>query len=105
MAKDEHDERQIRCRRLGHVVYFSYCRAPGRETPCPKIADCWFEKFDVAGFLRTHYTDDEINEILEPPKPKMATLVELIQQAQERAKRQEKEGGAGTAEGKGGRGK
>jgi len=71
---------------LGHEVGFAYCRAPGAELPCRKILDCWFETFDVEAFLREHYSEEEIGEVLAPPRPKLVSLVELIQQAQERAK-------------------
>lgn len=85
MAIDDHDKRTIRCRRLGHELTFGYCRRPGGELPCSKIFDCWFEIFDVEGFIRQHYPEDQIQQILAPPQPKMASLLDLIQQAQKNA--------------------
>ena len=72
---------------LGHEVPFSYCREPGKDLPCRKVLDCWFETFDVNGFIRTFYTDDQIKQMLAPPADKMLTIVDLIQQAKDRAKR------------------
>ena len=82
MDIEEHDKRNIRCRMLGHELTFGYCRQPGRDLPCAKIFDCWFEIFNVEEFMREHYTEEQIRQILTPPKPKMASLLEIIQQAQ-----------------------
>ena len=69
---------------LGHDIAFAYCRAPGRDLPCRKVFDCWFETFDVQGFIREHYTTEQIERILAPRQDKAATLVELIQRARQR---------------------
>ena len=81
MSINEHDQRLIRCRMLGHDLNFGYCREGVGELPCRRIFDCWFEQFDVESFMREHYTKEQIEKILTPPKPKMASLIELIQQA------------------------
>lgn len=83
MSIEQNDERRIRCRILGHEVKFSYCRQPGREIPCGKIFDCWFEIFDIEEFIRGHYTQEQIQQILAPSKPKMVSLMELIQRAKD----------------------
>jgi len=62
-------------------VSFSYCRAPGRELPCGKVFDCWWETFDVESFIRGHYCEADIRKILAPPKDKAVTLAELIEKA------------------------
>jgi len=81
-----HDGRKRRCPMLGHDVPFSYCRQPGRELPCGKVGDCWWETFDVESFVRTHYSEDQIRQILAPPKPKALSLVELIAKARRQSK-------------------
>ena len=91
MSINEHDDRKLRCRMLGHEVAFAYCRAPGTNLPCRKILDCWFETFDVQSFLREHFSQEQIAQILTPPAPKIASLVDLIQQAQNRAKQNDVE--------------
>jgi len=88
MAEDltAHDGRERRCPKLGHPVPFSYCRAPGRSMPCPKVFDCWYETFDVETFVRAHFSEDEIAAILAPPPDKRVTLYELIQRAKKAGK-------------------
>ena len=79
---DHHDHRVRRCPMLGHEVQFAYCRAPGAPLPCGRVLDCWWEQFDVRGFLQTHYSPQQVRQILAPRQPKVATLIELIQKAQ-----------------------
>lgn len=86
MSMDEHDSRVMYCRMLGHQVPFSYCRQTASGQPCRKIFDCWYQQFDIQQFMQSHYSQDQIDQILAPPKPKMTTLVELIRQAQENAR-------------------
>lgn len=78
----EQDHRSRRCPMLGHDVHFSYCRGPGRNLPCRRILDCWFELFDVRTFVRSHYSEEQIAETLRPRQEKVVTLVELIRRAQ-----------------------
>lgn len=73
---------QIRCRRLGHDIPFSYCRKENKGHPCFKIIDCWYEHFLVEDHLRKELDPDEWDRLFEgPPKPKLLSLVELIEQA------------------------
>ena len=66
---------------LGHHVQFSYCRKPGKEQVCRKIADCWFTKIDIKTYLKENYTAEELSEAFTPPQPKMTTLMELVAKA------------------------
>jgi len=75
------DARKRRCPMLGHDVSFSYCRAPGRELPCGKIFDCWWETFDVESFVRAHFSEADIRKILAPRQDKASSLVDLIDKA------------------------
>jgi len=70
---------------LGHEVSFGYCRQGGTELPCRKIFDCWFETFDIKDFMQQNYTEEQIQQILSPPTPKLTSLYELIQQARKNA--------------------
>jgi hypothetical protein len=48
--------------------------------------DCWWEIFDVVGYLRRCFPEPEIQRLAAArPKPKVTHLVELIRQAKERA--------------------
>ncbi len=80
-----HDHRTRRCPMLGHDVPFSYCRAPGRPLPCSRVGDCWWQTFDVQGFIRSHYSDEDIRQILAPPTDKRASIAELIEKARRNA--------------------
>ncbi len=73
---------------LGHEVPFGYCRKGAVGQGCRKILDCWFQVFDVEKFLKEHYSEQEIQNLTAPPRPKMTTLVEMIRQAQQTAEDQ-----------------
>jgi hypothetical protein len=75
------DNEEIYCRRLGHHLAFRYCRTERGGVPCSKILDCWFEKLPIEEFIRSNYSEAEIEAITAAPKPKVATLFDLIEQA------------------------
>ena len=75
-----------RCPRLGSAVPLTYCLScePIRR-PCFKVIDCWWEIFDVVGYLRDNLPEEEFNQLLDArPKAKICSLVELIEQAKQR---------------------
>ena len=85
---NEHDQEvNLRCRRLGHEVAFGYCRQETRGQPCRLILDCWWERFDVRGFLQAHLTEGAMAQVestgAAPPPAKVLSLVDLIQRAKE----------------------
>ncbi|MBN1436597.1 MAG: hypothetical protein JW936_05955 [Sedimentisphaerales bacterium] len=94
MSIDQNDQRTRRCPRLGHEINFEYCRkgsrVTGRDCPCRKILDCWFETFDVQAFMLENYGPEIIEQITALPQPKITSLIDLIQQAQQAAKNAEK---------------
>lgn len=82
------DDHKIRCRKLGHLIYFSYCRTENDGLPCIKTLDCWFPHFSVEAFLRDKLTPEEFAEAFaKVPKPKVLSLVELIERAQKNTKK------------------
>ena len=85
--KTMHDNKTIRCKRLGHPVAFRYCRTEAEGKLCPQILNCWWQVFDVRAFLSD--TDPEaLDELTErPSQPKLATIVDLIEAAKRRARR------------------
>ncbi len=85
MSIQEHDDKLMHCRMLGHEVPFKYCRTGATGQPCRKIFDCWFQTFNVEAFMREHYTAEAIEAVLTPPKPKITALVDLIRQTQKPA--------------------
>ena len=82
----ENDHREIRCPMLGHPLQFSYCRSANLGDPCRKIFDCWFERFDVESFVKANFSDETIEKIFEPAKPKMFSILEIAQRAMAKQK-------------------
>ena len=76
-----------RCPRLGGEVTFGYCKVCGEEKePCFKIFDCWWERFDVVGYMRACLPPETFHKLSKnrTPPGKVASLVDLIRQAQDR---------------------
>lgn len=85
----EHDQEVLpRCRRLGQEVTFGYCRQETRGLPCRLILDCWWERFDVRGFLQAHLSPEAMAQVeragTSPPPAKVLSLLDLVEQARER---------------------
>ena len=79
---EQFDEHSIYCRMLGHDLTFKYCRFTGDGVFCRKIFDCWHDKIEVGRFVKTYFSDDEIQAVLHPPAPKLHTLLNLIEKAE-----------------------
>jgi hypothetical protein len=80
-SKPPDDEHQIRCPKLGHQIYFSYCAKENQGVPCYRTLDCWL----VAAFFEKALTPAQWKAAFEkPPKPKMISLLEMIEQAKNR---------------------
>ncbi len=82
----EPERLERRCPRLGGDVAFGYCRVCGEgRTPCFKVFDCWWERFDVVAHMQTCLTPDAFAALsARRAQPKVASLVDLIRQAQAR---------------------
>ena len=81
------DTYQIRCQKLGHQIYFSYCRQENMGLHCFKTLDCWYIHFQVMDYLKNDLTAEEWQESFEKPaKPKMLSMVEILEQVQKRSK-------------------
>jgi len=82
------DDYLIRCPRLGHQIYFSYCRKENRGLPCFKTLDCWYPHFLVEDYLRGELSAEEWEKAFKrSDKTKTMSLIELIEQAKERTKK------------------
>ncbi len=77
-ADTEEDGRPLYCRRLGHAVTFGYCRTGTGDLPCPRVLDCWFGTFGVAGYLRSRYTPEQIARVLRPPREKISQILDIV---------------------------
>ena len=88
MLSDHDQDVQARCRRLGQEVTFGYCRQETGGQPCRLILDCWWERFDVRGFLQAHLGPEVMAQVeragATAPPPKVLSLLDLVQQARER---------------------
>lgn len=84
--RENKDQIERRCPRLGGPVSFGYCKMSGDDNSvCWKIIDCWWEYFDVVEYLKDFLSDDMFKRLLHAkPKPKIVSLVELIEQAKEK---------------------
>lgn len=80
---DDSLQRQTRCPRLGSSVTFAYCLGGGEAGgPCFKICDCWWEIFDVVGYLQERLGPETVAKLARArPAPKVASLITLIEQA------------------------
>jgi hypothetical protein len=73
------DAYKIYCHRLGHMIYFSYCRSENLGLPCFKIVGCWNERFLIEEFLRKELQKDDWDKAFPPPKSLITSLVEIIE--------------------------
>ncbi|MBW2602949.1 MAG: hypothetical protein JRE28_01360 [Deltaproteobacteria bacterium] len=80
------DQIERRCPRLGGSVSFAYCKTSGDDhSVCWKIFDCWWECFDVVGYLQKTLPEDQFKRLADSkPKQKIVSLVELVEQAKKR---------------------
>ncbi len=86
MEKQSPDRLERRCPRLGGLVTFFYCRTCDEDNhPCFKIFDCWWEFFDVVGYMKNHLSEEQFKKLTQKrPKPKVVGIVELIREIQQR---------------------
>ena len=76
------EDLEMRCPRLGGPVNFHYCQSTASASgPCGKILDCWWQRFDVAGYLKPRLTEREFKALGRQPASKVTNLIELIEEA------------------------
>ena len=79
-----YDALEMRCPRLGGPATFAYCRLHADPSgPCPRILNCWWQRFDVVAYLRPRLAPEAWEGLCRPRQDsKMASLVDLIGAAQ-----------------------
>lgn len=82
MMIEEYDSREGYCRKLGHYVFFQYCRIANNGIPCSKILDCWFETLPIQKFMLDHFNENLIEEILTSPAQKITTILDIVDKVQ-----------------------
>ncbi len=89
-ADPPRDDVLIRCPRLGHEIYFNYCRFENNGLPCFKTLDCWFNYFDVHAHLKEKMSREDFERtFLNTTRPKINALFDLIQKAKDQEGTQE----------------
>jgi hypothetical protein len=86
---EQYDNNTIRCPRIGGDVNFLFCRTENNMLPCRWIVGCWKEHMDIDTFLEDNYTEEELDQIFAPPKPKIESLVNLVEKAKKDTKQNE----------------
>jgi len=78
---EQHDDKTIRCPRVGGEVNFRFCRSENNMLPCRWIVGCWQMRTDINRFMADHYSKEDLDRIFTPPGPKIESLVGLIEKA------------------------
>ena len=86
LSLDKFDKIRQYCRKLGHDLPFEYCRNVNKNLPCSLALDCWYNKFDIAQFLKENYTDEQMKEIKSPQPPKMTQIFDIMSSALKKQK-------------------
>lgn len=82
LSTPPHEEKEIRCPKLGGLVHFDYCRREQGDCPCSRALACWSPHFDVEAYFREILTREAFEKsFLQPPPSKVGTLIELIERA------------------------
>jgi hypothetical protein len=80
--KTEHDNKLIRCPKLGDEMTFAYCLRESVDLPCSRIERCWSSCFDISAFLKEILTPEQYNKFNNSlPNDKVTSLIELIEAA------------------------
>jgi hypothetical protein len=80
-----HDQREIRCPRLGGEVRFGYCRREAGNLPCPRTIICWQPFFPVESYLMKQMAPEDWERFSQQqPQDKVTNLLDLIEAAKKR---------------------
>ena len=80
--KTEHDDKLIRCPKLGDEMTFAYCLQESGELPCARIVRCWSPFFDVESFIQQKMTPEQWDCFINSRHPdKVTSLIEMIEAA------------------------
>ena len=77
---DQYDNQEIYCRKLGHHLYFSYCRKENMNVPCTRIISCWQQRMNVSEYLSIFYRDFQKDHRSAEPVPKLTSILEIVNQ-------------------------
>jgi len=86
-VSEQYDDKAMRCPRVGGEVNFRFCRFENNMLPCRFIVGCWQGQIDIEAFLDEQYSEEELDSIFAPPRPKMEALVDLMEKAKKAKQR------------------
>lgn len=70
---------EIYCIHMGSIIEFSYCMSLNDGLPCRNIVGCWQDRFDIQGFLRSKFTEEDIIKVFGGlPKNKLERILECL---------------------------
>ncbi|MCK5783332.1 MAG: hypothetical protein KAH06_02725 [Desulfobacterales bacterium] len=85
MSDQPIEDLERRCPRLGSPIPFRYCLISGEDDGiCWKILDCWWEMFDVEGYLKANMPEAVFNELMskvDKPVNKIGSIIDIIEKA------------------------
>ncbi len=77
------DDVTIYCNQLGMLVEFSYCSKVNDTLPCRNIIGCWKTRMDILGYLRAHFTDEQLKKAFGgPPKSRIERIIDTLRENQ-----------------------
>lgn len=61
------------------VIEFSYCISMNDGLPCRNLIGCWKDRFDIEGFLRLKFSEEELKKVFgDMPKNKIERILEYL---------------------------
>lgn len=69
------------CPLLGQPLNFGYCRRYQDGLPCHRVIACYEPHFDVAAFIKKHYSPEEQERFLGQPQSRMETVSRALAQS------------------------
>ncbi len=77
--KTQHDDKLIRCPKLGDEMTFAYCLHEAGDFPCSRIILCWSPRIDIIGALKDILSTEQCNKLTNSiPQEKVTSIIELI---------------------------
>jgi hypothetical protein len=55
---EQHDDKTIRCPRVGGEVNFRFCRFENNMLPCRFIVGCWQGRINIEAFLDEQFSEE-----------------------------------------------
>lgn len=85
LEPDDLDRQQIYCRRLGHYLTFSYCRRAEAGSPCPRAAECWYDRPEALRALPELFGPAAAGDrAAPPPAGKLESILAIVARVRQR---------------------